>query len=759
MTPHRHPPYRHALLVLACLATVACGPKPADDDAATPAIADFVGGAACVECHADQAEAWRGSHHDLAMQQPNATTVLGDFDDATFTHEGVTSTFFRDGDGFRVRTDGPDGTAAEFEVVYVFGVTPLQQYLVALPGGRLQALTAAWDTRPEDAGGQRWFSIYAEPGIDSRDPLHWTGVYQNWNASCAFCHSTALEKRYSPDTDVFETHYTSIDVDCEACHGPGSLHAAAPEVHDLQLAADRQVRWNFEPGATIAQRQPASAGSDEIETCAACHSRRGQLVDRVPPGTPMLDAFRPATLESRLYYADGQILEEVYVWGSFQQSRMHAAGVTCSDCHDAHSVGLRADGDAVCARCHLASTYEVASHHRHEPGAAGSRCVDCHMPARNYMVVDPRRDHSFRVPRPDLSVTLGTPNACTGCHAGRDDAWAADAVESWFPQGRSGTPHYAEAIFAGRHWTRDRVARLSGLIADPSQPAIVRATAITLLTQQPERSAPDILRGALAGDEPLVQLAALESLGALPALLRAELATPLLTHPLLALRLEAARQLIPVRQELRQQDTESLERAVVEYRRFLDFNADRPEGLLQLAALYVEFARQPEAENLLRTLTARHPWFAAGYVNLADLLRQTGRDAEALAVLEEAVRNAADDPASHYALGLALVRAGRSDDAVPRLAEAARLAPDSPYYAYIHAVALHSTGDTEQALSLLRVAQAQFPGYRDTVSALATMHRDAGNRTEALDYARRLLELTPGDAQVLSLIDALDADE
>jgi len=760
MTPYRSPLRWHLVLVLTCLATAACGPQPTGGDAETPAaVAEFAGGTACVACHAEQAEAWRGSHHDLAMQRPDATAVLGDFDDASFTHEGVTSTFFRVGERFRIRTDGPDGAPAEFDVEYVFGITPLQQYLVRLPGGRLQALTTAWDTRAADAGGQRWFSIYAEPGIDSGDPLHWTGVFQNWNASCAFCHSTALEKRFAADANTFDTRYASIDVDCEACHGPGSLHAAAPEAHHLSLATDTKAHWVFDAGAAIAHRAPARTEAAEIETCAACHSRRGQLLDSVTPGTPLLDAFRPALLESGLYYADGQILDEVYVWGSFQQSRMHAAGVTCSDCHDPHSTRLRADGDAICARCHLASTYEVPAHHHHEPGASGSACVDCHMPARNYMVVDPRRDHSFRVPRPDLSVALGTPNACTGCHADRDHTWAADVVGTWFPEGRSGTPHYAEAIFAGRHWTPDRTARLSGLIADHEQPAIVRATAIRLLAEQPDPATLEVLRTALAGTESLVRLAALESLGVLPAALRAELATPLLDHPMLALRLEAARQLIPVRNELRQQDGESLERALIEYRRFLDFNSDRPEGLLQLAALNVDFDRWPEAEALLETLTARHPWFAAGYVNLADIYRQTGRDAESLAVLETAVMNAGDDPASHYALGLALVRANRSSEAVSELARAAALAPDAPYYAYVHGVALHSTGDTVQALSLLRAAHERFPGYRDILFALVTMHRDAGDRVEALRYARRLLGLSPGDAQVIALIETLDAKE
>jgi predicted CXXCH cytochrome family protein len=416
----------------ACLLSVAllaaCGRQGDGDVASTPPediTAQFVGGAACVSCHTAQAEAWSDSQHDLAMQVADESTVRGNFDSVEFVQGDVTSTFFRRDGRFMIRTDGADGQLGDFAIEYVFGIEPLQQYLVALPGGRLQALGIAWDTRPADAGGQRWFHLYGNDGIAPGDPLHWTGRANNWNAGCAECHSTNLAKHYDVAQDTYATTWTDIDVNCEACHGPGSEHAARPAEVSMALGGAPRT-WVMQDNG-IASRAPDGRSDAEIEACAQCHARRSQHGEEFLPGGRYLDAFRPALLEEGLYEADGQILEEVYVYGSFMQSRMQAAGVTCSDCHDPHSTELRADGNAVCGQCHLPARFGTAEHHHHEVDGAGAQCVGCHMPARTYMVVDPRRDHSFRVPRPDLTSKTGSPNACNACHDETTE-WAEAAI-------------------------------------------------------------------------------------------------------------------------------------------------------------------------------------------------------------------------------------------------------------------------------------------------------------------------------------------
>ena len=394
--------------------------RAADAPAGVPAYVDE---ATCGGCHPAESAAWAGSHHDLAMQEATPETVLGDFGDVTFTDHGVTTRFFlRDG-GYWVGAEGPDGQAADFEVAYTFGVAPLQQYLVALPGGRLQSFPIAWDT----AAG-RWFDLSPER-VGPEDPFHWTGPYQNWNLMCAGCHSTGLRKNYDPDSRTYQTTWSVIDVGCQACHGPG-------EDHQAWAGGDRPAG---EPGLGLRVDFRGRNAAYEVDQCAACHARRFPVSETPVAGEPLLDHFVPETLREGLYHPDGQILDEVYEYGSFVQSRMYAEGVACSDCHDPHSLDLGTAGNAVCTACHQpqvpdrfptlnAAVYDTPAHHFHEAGSPGAECVGCHMPERTYMQVDPRRDHSFRPPRPDLSVATGSPNACNACHTDRTAAWAAESI-------------------------------------------------------------------------------------------------------------------------------------------------------------------------------------------------------------------------------------------------------------------------------------------------------------------------------------------
>ena len=188
---------------------------------------DYVGSAVCAGCHQTETALWTNSHHDLAMQEASANTVLGDFNDVSFTYQGVTSEFSRKDGDYWVHTDNADGELESFKVAYVFGVYPLQQLLLSLPGGRLQALSVAWDARPKTEGGQRWYHIYenTDEDVSHSSPLHWTGIYHNWNSRCAECHSTDVHKNYNLSTDSYDTQYAAIDVGCEACHGPGAQHS------------------------------------------------------------------------------------------------------------------------------------------------------------------------------------------------------------------------------------------------------------------------------------------------------------------------------------------------------------------------------------------------------------------------------------------------------------------------------------------------------------------------------------------------------
>jgi len=733
--------------------------------------ASYVGRQVCGQCHAQAAERWRGSHHDLAMQPATDASVAGDFTNKRFNYAGVTSSFFRRDGKFVVRTDGPDGKLADYDIKYTFGATPLQQYLVEFPDGRLQSLGLAWDTRPRAQGGQRWFHLYPGQDVTHRDELHWTALSQNWNYMCAECHSTGVRKNYDPKTRRFSTAYAEVNVACEACHGPGSSHVAwARKEGDwrrldgatkgLAQALDERkaVTWTISADTGNAQRIPPGRQGREIEMCGRCHARRGQFSEDYVHGRPLGDTHRVALLDERLYYPDGQIRDEVYEYGSFLQSKMFRQGVTCSDCHDPHSGKLRASGSQMCSGCHAAQKYETPKHHFHAAGSRGADCVGCHMPTTTYMVVDPRHDHSFRVPRPDLSVKLGVPNPCTQCHAGRPAEWAAKQVEAWYGHAPRGYQRYAEALGAASSGGPGAADLLQALARDGDQPAIARASALGRLGPLPSAAVPDVLRTGLKDGDPLVRRAAVAALESADPPLRVELLAPLLDDPVRAVRMEAARALANApRDRLTDAQRTALDRGLAEYIAAEQFNADRPESHVNLALLYAARRRFSEAEASLRMALEIDPRFVPASVNLADLYRAAGKDPDGERVLRDALQRDPRGAAAHHALGLLYVRRKRMPEALAELEAAARLAPESARYGYVYAVALNDAGRPKQAMEVLRRVLARRPSDRDTLSALIAYARQQGDPRQALGYARRLAALEPANPEVRQLVEQLEA--
>jgi predicted CXXCH cytochrome family protein len=469
-------------------ALVGCTEGSKRPSSAVQAAPAFVGAPACASCHAQAYAEWAASDHHDAMQVANSNTVKGNFLGARFTYTGVASSFTSEGGRYRVRTDGPDGVLADFDVKYVFGFRPLQQYLIEMPGGRYQALGLSWDSRPKAQGGQRWFHLYQDEKVDHADELHWTAPAQNWNYTCAECHSTNLQKNYRAETKTYATTWSEINVSCEACHGPASGHVAwagrAAEPSKGLVFSMRDTSggtWTLPPGASITKRTAPLSSRAEVETCARCHARRGQSWLDYQFGQPLASTHRVALLDEGLYEADGQQRDEVFEYGSFLQSKMYAAGVTCTDCHDPHTGVRKSQGNALCTQCHIPSAYDMTSHTHHRAGTPAADCRACHMPARNYMVVDARRDHGFKVPRPDESAKFGTPNACTSCHADRPASWAAAAVTRWYGAQAAARPSFTAAFVAARARAPGANAPLAAVIDDATQPAIVRATALSLL--------------------------------------------------------------------------------------------------------------------------------------------------------------------------------------------------------------------------------------------------------------------------------------
>ena len=742
--------------------------------ALTASPATFVGSETCASCHQAEADLWRDSQHKRAMQHATDETVLGDFDDASFDYYGVHSRFFRKDGNYLVETDGADGKLATFEVKYTFGVDPLQQYLVEFPDGRLQALSLAWDTRPKEQGGQRWFHLYPNEEIRHDDILHWTKLNQNWNFGCAECHSTGVRKNYDAANDRFATTWAEVSVGCEACHGQGSNHVAWARSQKSWWPFERQndpskelivrfdergdVTWWHDPATGDPRRNfPPALVRKEVETCGRCHARRSEFSEDWVPGRPLSDTHFVAPLAHGLYEADGQMRDEVYNYGSFKQSKMFAAGVTCSDCHEPHSAKLRADGDSLCLQCHAPEKYAAATPHSHHGSVNPPlTCASCHMATRTNMVIDRRHDHSFRVPRPDISAKLGTPNACNDCHGQKSPEWAAAAIEQWYGRDRKGFQNYAAAFEAAWNSRAEAGALLAGVAADHDTPAFARASALGELAAYLSSANVKLARTGLSDPDPMVRIGALDMLEGVSAAEIWPLVAPLLSDSSRGVRIRAAALLAAVPTASQPvADRQSFERAAAEFVAAQRVNADRPEARTTLGNFYARRALTVEATAEYEAALRLSAQYAPAAINLADLYRHLGRDADGQNVLRTAIAASPRDAGLHHALGLALTRLKQPRDALEEFRRAAEIEPDRARYAYVYAVALHSAGQVDEAAIVLKKALEQHPSDRDILVALIHFNRDAGDIASALSYAERLAPLAPNDATVTKLVQTL----
>jgi tetratricopeptide (TPR) repeat protein len=693
------------------------------------AEARYVGSKTCAECHQAEHKLWQGSDHDRAMEIATEESVLGDFNDATFTYQGVTSRFFRRGDKFMVNTEGPDGKHHDYEIKYTFGVRPLQQYMVQFPDGRVQVLRESWDV-----ANKRWFYVTPPDVTNERirpgDPFHWTGITQNWNTTCADCHSTNVHKNYNPVTNQYSTTFDEIDVSCEECHGPGSVH--------VDLARSWSPFWDREVGYGLPDLKTKHLNT-QIETCAKCHSRRHPLQESFRPGGEFMDHYEPYLLHEGLYHDNGQILDEVYEYGSFLQSKMHANHVRCSDCHDPHSLKLKFTGNQLCTQCHIPGKYDTPTHHHHAEGSTGAQCIECHMPSRLYMVIDKRRDHSFRVPRPDLTVEFGTPNACNDCHTKPEETpqWAADTVKKWYGETRRDDPHWTPAFAAARAQKPEGEKLLLELLKRPTMPMIVKATAIDLLANYRTQAAAQAQRDALYSSEPLLRLSAVRAipLDVDPSFIND--VAQMLSDPVRRVRIAAAERMIAMNLDsLTSAQRKAFEDAMIEFRESQELALDHAGAHRVLATLDRVYGRNFDAIQRLRTAIELEPYMSGPRGELASLLAEThGDPAEIQKLREEEVelverdsKIASDNPAIFYQLGMLRYLLGDFDKAQAALESASNLAP--------------TNYDFLMALALLHDKRYEVSG-------------DENQFNLAVDALKRLHEMRPDDMRAQSILVSL----
>ncbi|PMG37074.1 deca-heme c-type cytochrome [Vibrio splendidus] len=686
--------------------------------------ATYVGSEACVDCHSAEVEAWQGSHHDMAMKHATDESVLGDFNDQTVTHKGKPNRFFRKGDDFWVNIEGPNGQYQDYKISYTFAFEPLQQYMVEFEDGRVQLIPFAWDSRTEDEGGQRWFHLY--PDTTNTDEFYWTNSGQNWNFMCADCHSTNLEKNYDSASNTYNTTWSEINVGCEACHGPASEHVKQAQLaeaksakanggKDAQVSAhygfDRDLsksvkEWIYQEGNSTLQPKDI-IHTNQVQTCAQCHSRRTQLNetgDHV--NGSFFDKYRLSLITPELYHNDGQIYDEDYVYGSFLQSVMAEKGVTCTNCHDPHTAELKIAEEAVCSQCHIASEYTPEKHTFHEANTEASQCTTCHMPETTYMEVDPRRDHSWHIPRPDISQHIKTPNVCTSCHEDQNDQWADKQIGEWFPDSKyRNQQHFAVAFYADSIGHRGAEDALAYSAQDSSLSNIIRASSLERLGGNTGKNTLISLARAVKHDDEMIRLGAVQGSSGFPFTDRWQILEPLLKDPVLSIRSETAGALVRNWGEMNPLQKDQIKPALEEYIEIQQFNADRGFGRTNLGNVYRDLGQYQKAIEFYQGAIEIEPYFENSYANLADLYRAQGNEAKALSTLKQGIEAQPKSSVLPYSTGLSLLRVKDYEQATDYLKQAAETAQTDPQYWYVYGLAIEKSDVLAASQSLNKAYQ------------------------------------------------------
>ncbi|MCF8363094.1 MAG: tetratricopeptide repeat protein [Prolixibacteraceae bacterium] len=727
--------------------------------------ADYVGGENCKECHLGEYNDWKGSHHDLAMDIATDSTVLADFSDVTLKSGGRVHKMYKKGDGFFVYTDGEDGTMQEFEVKYVFGFTPLQQYLVEFDRGRLQALPLTWNTLDST-----WYhmadSLYVDEEMNHENWLHWTNQAQNWNGMCAECHSTNLQKNYDYKTDTYNTTYSEIDVSCEACHGPGSRHVEWANLPEYSQA-------KFQNYGLLVK----TSGIDNaqyVDNCVRCHSRKLSLGDFDHSAKSIYDHSIPELPDEPSWHVDGQILDEDYVYASFLQSKMFDSnrGVQCNDCHNVHSGERLFDDNRLCYQCHREDIYGDYSHHRHKdygmPGEAvisesgvkydvgsGTDCINCHMHGQYYMGVDYRHDHSFRIPRPDLSIKHGTPNACNQCHADETNEWAEEYITEWFGDRRR--YHYAEAFHAAQNGEVEAASELKYIVENELFPPNIRSLAIIDLGNYYPDSLRDIQNTYLNHLNPSLRVASIRSLHQQNTENTGRLLKSL-NDATKAVRVEAVQRLMQLGEERIPADYKELYQKVLkEYKEVLNYNADFPTGKINLANYYYNQNDLKNAEKFYLAAYRQDKELYFVKLNLAYLYNRRGENDKAERLFGEYIDDVPDDVDARYSYALLLSEMGKYDQSLSTLLEVSEMAPDRPRVSHNIAMMYDFMNEKSKAEQFLK-REVEIADNLDSRLVLLKFYLDNSMNHKALTLGKKILESYPDNEDVKQVVANLELE-
>lgn len=717
----------------------------------------------CVSCHQEQVKDWQKSHHFHSMGYADEATVLGNFNNQTLSYLGYNANFYKENDKLMISIPDDKGIGKPYQVLYFFGYEPLQQYMFDMGKGKVQLFPFAWDSRAKEDGGQRWFVLH--PDADSNNLFHFSQMGQNWNYMCADCHSTDFKKNFDLKTKSYDSTFSAINVSCNACHGDPKKHLIWANNIDVNNVSGTEDNKGFSEfigkSSPLFQRQSDGSmksmaslqQSKQVAMCGTCHSRRSFYKDRTSP-TEFLSQFQPSLLTPELYYVDGQVWDENYVWGSFTQSKMFERGVTCTNCHNPHTGKLKLKANQTCTQCHGAESFDTPKHHGHKIGSTGSQCVDCHMPTTTYMQVDERRDHGFRVPRPDLTRETGVRNACNDCHKDKTAEWAETAIKKWHPNSKYvGSDHFAQSFYAADNNFQDATTKLKAIAQDSKLPDIVRASAITRLDKVSNKEHLLFDLKSKLDDEPLKSLALITASKDVTIYQKWQLLHSLLDDNHLPIRINAARSLAilltePYFNNMSKRDIDRLINALDEYKQAQKYQADRGFSHTNLGSLALDLGDLKAAEKHFLTAIEIEPIYSPAYTNLAELYRQQGDEVKVQSILEDAIDKNDKVAELYFALSMSLIRTTKKDLAKSALKKATEYASTNAQYHYTYALLLQDLGQLAQAITSFEIAFNITPNDSSITYSLSKALAAQKQYARALYYANHLARLIPNNHEV-----------
>ena len=725
---------KSVLLVLFLVLAVACKKeeyKKVKKTNTLLSVNNFIGSERCKACHKEEFSAWQNSHHDLSMQLADSTSVLGNFNNSTFQSKGIKYHFFKKGNDFYVNTEGERGKYQDYKITYTFGVTPLQQYLIDFKNGKKQCLLVAWNTKQ-----QKWYDLQPKLKVTHNDWLHWTGGSMTWNTMCADCHSTNLQKKYDDTTGNYNTTFNIINVSCEACHGPSSTH--------VDYYQNKEKYKDKKPPKFY--MDTLTKGKELVQKCARCHSRRSQLTDYFDYKGHFLDHYNPSKMIDPVYELDGQIKDEDYVYGSFVQSKMYHNGVSCKDCHNVHSLQLKKQGNALCLQCH-APKYNEPSHHFHKQNTKASLCVNCHMTGKNYMGIDFRRDHSFRIPRPDQSVTYGTPNACNQCHTDRSATWASKSVKKWY--GNSRREHFSDNLLAGYHGNKEAFFQV---ILNKKNPEIIRATALNQYGNQSlSKEEINTLIPFVNDTSALVRNEAILILGKLNELDFSNIIKPLLLDSIRLVRISAARYF--AMKNINLSDDESSKKAESEFENELKVNADFASGQHQIALYNQAKGTIDKAIKAYRKALKIDNYYNLSRINLAILEYNRGNSKIAEELYLKVTEQEPEYSYPYFMLGLLYNESGKPEKSLEYLAKACdNKLPILPRAFYNYALKLQENKAYKKSLEIIEKALKHYPLNEELLYVKLLGQLKSNQKNAAKSTCLLLLKISPDNVDYQEIL-------